>query len=154
MSSATPDSQVRWAVGGALAALAVLVVASLLIPAGRHQWAVSFVRQPTPTTSLAFTHPTALPSSAKSGDPVTLAFTVANHEGRDQHYQYVVTSQSPGQTPALVARGSVAVADGTAQSVVRDVVPQCTGSSCVVQVALPEQSVLIDVRLDLHASAH
>jgi hypothetical protein len=124
------------------------------MPAGRHQWALAFVRQPTHTTTLAFEHPATLPSSAVSGAPVALAFTVANQEGRDLRYRYVVTSGSEGQAPAVLEQGVVAVPSGARRSVSVRVVPRCSAFPCRVQVALPGPAETIDVRLDLHAAGH
>jgi hypothetical protein len=151
--SPTTKSRLRAAGWGVAAAVVLLVVLSLITPGGRHQWALSFVRQPTPTTTLAFTHPADLPSAASSGSPVSVAFTVSNQEGRDLDYRYVVTSRSSAQSPAVLAHGVVPVRDGGRRSVSLHVVPRCTTSPCTVKVTLPGPGEAIDMQLDLQVPA-
>ena len=87
-----PTARRWWPTVTALALLAV--GASLLSPYGRHQWALSLFRQPTPYTVLAFSRPTALPATAVANEPVGISFTVANHEGHAVDYRYELSAGS------------------------------------------------------------
>jgi hypothetical protein len=87
--------------------LAVLV----LSPAARSQVALSFTHQPERFTALHFTAPAGLPTSAAPGQPVTVDFTVENHEGRSRNYGFVATLTATGGA-AIIQRGGLTVADG------------------------------------------
>ena len=75
--------------------------ASLLWPAGRHQWALSLFRQPTRYTVLSFSHASALPSMAHINEPVTVSFMVGNHEGHAADYRYVLRTSGDGRSRIL-----------------------------------------------------
>ena len=70
------------------AILVVGIAVSALVPAGRHQWALSLFRQPTPYTALSFDDPTSLPTAAQPGDFLAFTFSITNHEGHSVHYAY------------------------------------------------------------------
>ena len=86
-------------------------------PAGRHQWALAFIRQPTPYTALSFENAGHLPASLAKGAPLDLTFSVTNQEGRDLRYRYLVTSASSGQVPVVLQRGSRDPRRGPAQGI-------------------------------------
>ncbi len=76
-----------------LSPLAVVAAgASLLWPSGRHQWAVSLLRQPARYTVLSFSDAAALPAAAVIDKPITVSFTVGNHEGRAVDYRYILSA--------------------------------------------------------------
>ena len=135
-----------------VAAIAVLVGVSLLLPAGRHQWALSFIRQPTHYTTLSFQDAADLPSTIAAGDPVHLSFTVANHEGQRIRYPFVVTSADVGTVHArtVLQRATLSVPDGGQRTASVTVRPVCTSSSCQVQVSLPGHPETIDVLVHVH----
>lgn len=135
-----------------LAALFVLGVGSVATPAGRHQWALSFVRQPTYYTSLSFVDAAHLPTTVPKGSPLNLAFTVANHEGRDLVYRYSVTSAGPGQVPVVLRHDVLFVPTGSRRSAAVTVVPACKASPCQVQISLPGPAEAIHVWVDVDGS--
>jgi hypothetical protein len=135
-----------------LAVLVVLGVASVATPAGRHQWGLSFVRQPTDYTSLSFVDAAHLPTTVPEGSPLHLAFTVANQEGRDLDYPYSVTSASRGQVPVLVGHDVLFVPAGAQRSAAVAVVPDCTASPCQVQISLLGHAEAIHVLVDVDGS--
>jgi len=132
------------------AAAVILAGISLATPAGRHQWALSFIRQPTPYTVLSFENAGHLPATLPSGGRLDLAFAVTNHEGRDLRYRYLVTSASSGQIPVVLHRGILVVPVGVRQTESVSVVPMCEDSPCQVQVSLPGPAESIDVQVELH----
>ena len=131
------------------AAVVVLIGISFATPAGRHQWAVSFIRQPTPYTVLSFENAGHLPTTLSSGGHLELTFAVTNHEGRDVRYRYLVTSASSGQIPVVLQRSILAVPEGVRQTESVSVVPTCQGSPCRVQVSLPGPAESIEVQVEL-----
>jgi hypothetical protein len=140
-------------------ALVLLAVgASLLSPYGRHQWALSLSRQPTPYTVLAFSRPTALPATAVVNEPVSMSFTVANHEGHAVDYRYVLSVFSAGSRGVSGGRtrilGSSArtVLDGATWTVSTAVRPTCGISKCRLEVSLPGYPETIDLLVTLTAA--
>ena len=138
----------RWPL--VVAAVVILAGISLATPAGRHQWALSFIRQPTPDTVLSFENAGHLPTTVSSEGRLDLSFSVTNHEGRDIRYRYLVTSASGGQIPVVLQRGILNVPVGVRQTKSVSVVPTCQGSPCQVQVSLPGPAESIDVQVALH----
>jgi hypothetical protein len=127
-----------------LAPLALLVVlASLLLPAGRHQWALSLFRQPTGYTALSFNHPTALPALAGKNTLISVSFTVNNQEGRAVTYKYVLTETAAGVS-SIVGESARTVAAGASWSVSTSVRMICRASPCHVEVSLPGHPETID----------
>jgi len=137
----------RWTV--VAAAAVILVGVSLAIPAGRHQWALSLIRQPTPYTALSFEDPYRLPTTLPAGAHLNLAFAVTNREGRDLRYRYVVTSASSGQVPVVLRSGVLVVPVGVKKTESVSVVPACKSSPCRVQVSLPASGETINVQVNL-----
>jgi hypothetical protein len=138
----------RWPL--VVAAVLILAGISLATPAGRHQWALSLIRQPTPYTVLSFENAGHLPTTASSDGHLDLSFSVTNHEGHDVKYRYLVTSASSGQIPVVLQRGILSVPVGVRQTKSVNVVPSCQGSPCHVQVSLPGPDESIDVQVALH----
>jgi hypothetical protein len=117
------------------------VAVSVLIPAGRHQWALSILHQPTTFTALSFNHPGSLPTAAKDGHSVAFTFSIGNHEGHTVRYTYVVTSSPGGSAPIT---STAAVSDGRTRAIAVSLEPRCNGSPCRIQVALPSENQSID----------
>jgi hypothetical protein len=134
-----------------LTILAVLAVgASLLFPAGRHQWALSLLRQPTRYTVLSFNQASALPATAVKNEPVTVSFTVGNNEGRVVGYRYVLSASSGGRSHILGA-STRTVAPGATWTVSTVVRPTCDASPCRIEVWLPGHPETIDFLVTLKA---
>src|SRR5277367_1569914 len=86
----------QWPRRPVIAIVAVMAVgASLLIPASRHQWALSIIRQPTRYTALAFRYAWLLPSTTSMDQRVPVFFTVSNQEGQATKYRYVLREVDP-----------------------------------------------------------
>jgi hypothetical protein len=131
----------------------IAVGISLLLPAGRHQWALSLFRQPTNYTALSFDRAWALPSRAAKNAPLSISFDIANHEGRAVRYRYVVSETSAGEAGTYQALGESArtVASGGTWSVSTSIRLSCTRSPCRVEVALPGHPETIDFLLTVTA---
>lgn len=129
-----------------LVAVGVLVVVSVVVPFGRHQWAESLIRQPAHYSTLAFATPTALPTSIVSGKDVEFSFTVGNQEGRDLDYRYLVASSPTRITGygGFFAAGSLAVPVNGSRLVTVSANPQCSGSPCRISVTLAGRGESID----------
>jgi hypothetical protein len=137
-----------------VAALVVLIGVSLVIPAARHQWALSLVRQPDHYTALSFQHAGDLPHTVVAGGAVHVAFTVSNHEGRRMDYAYRLTiAQSSAKQGVVFHRATVSVPNGGARIESITVRPFCGSTSCRLQVSLPGQSEAIAVLLDVRHHA-
>jgi hypothetical protein len=137
-----------WPVVAPLALLAI--AASLILPAGRHQWALSLFRQPTSYTSLSFDKPADLPTTAATGALLTFSFSVGNHEGRAVTYRYLI-SEGPSGKEAAVRQSTKIIASGATWTVSTSVPARCTGSPCRVQVSLPGHPEVIDFLVTLTA---
>jgi hypothetical protein len=134
-----------------LLVVGAIVVVSVVLPVGRHQWAESLIRQPTPYSTLAFADPTGLPKSIVSGEPVEFTFTIGNEEVRDQVYHYVAKS-TPTKITAYggyFAVGSVAVPVGGSRRVTVSADPECTASPCTLSVILTGHAESIDFNVRL-----
>jgi hypothetical protein len=130
-----------WPVVAPLAFIAI--GASLILPAGRHQWALSLFRQPTYYTSLSFERSWALPSAAKRGAPLAFSFSIGNHEGRAVVYRYLI-SEGPVGKGDSVGQSMKVVAPGATWTVSTTVRATCTTPRCRVQVSLPGHPEIID----------
>lgn len=128
----------------------IVIVGSMMLPAGRHQWALSLFRQPTYYTSLSFDKAWALPGAATSGAPVTFSFSVGNHEGRAVTYRYRIT-EGPSGKRITVGQSTRVVAPGATWTVATSVRALCAASPCRVQVSLPGHPETIDFLLTLTA---
>jgi hypothetical protein len=138
-----------WPVVAPLALIAI--AASLIFPAGRHQWALSLFRQPTRYTSLSFDRASNLPSTAPAGAPLTFSFSVGNHEGRAVTYRYLISEGSSGKEETVVEQSTRMIASGATWTVSTSVAARCTGSPCRVQVSLPGHPEIIDFLVTLTA---
>jgi hypothetical protein len=129
----------------------VAVAVSLLTPAGRHQWALSLFRQPTYYTALSFNKAWALPATAAWDAPLSVSFSVANHEGRAVRYRYVLTETAGGGSgrPTTLKQSAKLVPAGSTWTVSTSVRPTCASSTCRVEVSLPGHPETIDFLLDL-----
>jgi hypothetical protein len=137
-----------------LLGVGVIVVMSLVLPSGRHQWAESLIRQPSHYSTLAFAAPTALPKTVVSGQPVKFTFTIGNQEGQDLVYGYRAKS-SPTRITAYggyFAVGSVAVPAGQSRLVTVSADPECTASPCRITVTLIGHPEMIDFLAELTGS--
>jgi hypothetical protein len=127
-----------------LVPVAVLGIAvSLLVPAGRHQWALSLFRQPTRYTVLSFNNASSLPSTAALDEPLPISFTIGNDEGRDTNYSYVLTQTADGVSERL-GSSSKFVGNGQAWTVSTVIRPSCIGTPCEIEVSLPGHPETID----------
>jgi hypothetical protein len=143
----------RWSTRLAvLAVLAIAVEVSLISPAGRHQWALSLLRQPTPYTVLSFSHAASLPATAIVNKPIRVSFTVGNHEGRVVDYRYVLTATGGGKS-RILGQSKKTIAAGATWTVSREVIPACGTSPCRIEVALPGHPETIDFSVSLNAAA-
>jgi hypothetical protein len=135
-----------------LAPLAVIAIGvSLLLPAGRHEWALSLFRQPTHYTALSFNQAWALPASVPKGEPIAISFSVANHEGRAIRYRYVLGESPAGSSAGYHAiQGSARVIpDGSTWTVSTSIEPSCVRERCRVEVSLPGHPETIDFFVNL-----
>ena len=140
------SSQHRWPT--VVAVTAVLVAISLLLPGGRHQWAVSLFRQPTRYTVLAFSDPASLPDRARLGESLTVAFTISNYEGRAVTYRYIL-SEGNGGAHKVLGASVRSVGAGRTAAVVTTVRPSCRTSPCRIEVSLPGHPEIIDFLVSL-----
>lgn len=129
----------------------VIIAASVYLPSGRHQWALSLIRQPTSYTVLAFSKATDLPAQAVISKPITVSFAIGNQEGRTENYRYVLT-QSPSRTSSVLGESTRSVAAGATWNVRTTVRPSCSSSPCRIQVSLPGHPEKIDFLVSLRTS--
>jgi D-inositol-3-phosphate glycosyltransferase len=136
-----------WRVLAGAAGLAFAL--SLLIPAGRHQWALSLVRQPTWYTVLFFNRAAVLPARVIAGQRVHVGFTVGNREGGAIRYRYVISSYPVGGSGRshLLAESAKDVPAGSSWSVSATVRPHCGSTACRIRVSLPGHPETIDFLL-------
>lgn len=144
-SQASQHEQPRWEfwLYGAGLVTAVLVVASLLSPWVRHEWALSLGRQNTPYTQLGFNSAAVLPVTAVRGKGIPISFAITNDEDKQVSYQYVVASGSGAKLESLSSATNT-VAVGASWDVNITIVPKCAETACRVQVSLPRQGESID----------
>ena len=126
----------------------VAVLVSLLLPAGRHQWALSLIRQPTPYTSLFFTKPAALPAAVSWDAPVPVSFSIQNNQGRPTAYRYVITDSAANQTQQL-AEAKRTVRSGATWTVSIVLHPDCAATPCRFDIALPGHPETIDFQVSM-----
>jgi hypothetical protein len=129
--------------------LALLAVAlSLATPAGRHQWAVSIIRQPTQYTELSFNNAAALPATATQNEPIKISFTIGNNQGQAVSYRYVV-SESPATTSKSLYSAEKTIPTGTKLTIPITVRPTCPSSPCKIAISLPGHPETIDFLVNL-----
>lgn len=119
------------------------VGASLLTPAGRHQWALSLIRQPTRYTVLYFDDAANLPPTVVANRPLKVSFTVTNDEGHIMSYRYVLSATSSGISHVL-HESTKTLAAGAEWTVVTVIRPACRASPCRIKVSLPGHPEAID----------
>jgi hypothetical protein len=149
----TEDARERrwWPLVAPLALIAI--AASLILPAGRHQWALSLFRQSTYYTSLSFNKAWAMPGTAAEGAPVVFSFSVENHEGRAVAYRYLIT-EGPAGKGLTVGQSTRVVAPDATWTVSTSVRAVCAKWPCRVQVSLPGHPEIIDFLLTLKRAGH
>lgn len=130
----------------------LLTGVSLLLPAVRHQWALSIFRQPSHYTALSFNKSWALPSMARSGKPIPVSFTVDDQEGRSELYRYVLT-ESAGRFSKKIGESWRIVPSGGTWTVTTVVRPNCRLSPCRIEVSLPGHPETIDFLVTLRAGS-
>jgi hypothetical protein len=142
-------------------ALGIGVTASLLFPAGRHQWALSLARQPTNYTALAFRYEWLLRPPKVEGESMTVRFSINNHEGRTLKYRYelretwlVGLSGTVSKSRLLVPKSPpISIPSGQTLYVKIPVKPSCPLSlPCQVEVLLPGHPETIDFVITLTGS--
>lgn len=121
----------------------------MISPTIRHQWALSIFRQRTSFTILYFNKPSVLPTSSAGHAPISFSFSIANREGRDVRYRYVVRASDGITGSHLLATDSRLVLAGRGWKVPLTVVPRCLLSPCFIEVSLPTQHEAIDFRVVL-----
>lgn len=147
-ASREPQGRRWWPILTPLALLAI--GASLLWPAGRHQWALSLFRQPARYTVLSFNHVSALPSMAHIDEPIIVSFMVGNHEGRAVDYRYVLSASGDGRS-RILGKAERTVAAGATWLVSVTVRPRCGSSRCRIEVSLPGHPEEIDFLVTIKA---
>jgi hypothetical protein len=136
----------RWPMLAAAAVIAIGI--SLLFPAGRHQWALSIIRQPTHYTVLFFNRSWTLPTTAAFDSRVPLSFTIGNQQGRALNYRYVLRQiDQLGASAPLTAEKEIA--SGASWTVSAVVYPTCSVSPCTIEVSLPGHPETIDFLMTL-----
>ncbi len=107
-----------------------------------HQLAISFTRQPTPYTELYFTDPQTIPGAFTVSGPNSFRFTVANHEGREYVYSYIITLAS-SYGVSTIERGAIDVGNGSSATKAVDFLPPKPDTQYVVRVSLlrPVQTI-------------
>ena len=125
-----------WPVAAVL--LPVGLAVSLILPAGRHQWALSLIRQPAHYTALSFNSASALPSKLRAGQLVSFSFRIVNREGRRTKYDYVI-SESSARSSRVVAQSARTLADGMASTVSAKFHVRCRSSPCRIGISLVGQ---------------
>jgi hypothetical protein len=138
-----------------VAIVVIVLGVSVALPAARHQWNESVIRQSTPYTALSFQSAADLPTKVTSGTEVHLSFLISNHEGRTVPYSYVLTSGNGTATggATTLLRGSAMVAAGKSRIVSVHVVPKCTSQTCRVRVALPGHAETVDALIRVTSAA-
>jgi hypothetical protein len=148
----SPDAPGRrrwWPI--AAAAVAIAIAASLLFPAGRHQWALSIIRQPARYTALSFRYAWLLPTSNPSSRTFPLFFTIRNEEGHALNYHYILRETDILGSRTLSTGGQTITA-GATWYVDTKVRPTCSVSPCRVEVLLPGHAETIDFFLTVTAA--
>jgi hypothetical protein len=102
-------SRLRWCAGAAVVLL-VALGAWFGSPSVRHQVRISVSRQQTPFTELYFAND--LPSRFSVGEPTTLAFIIANHQGHDLTYAWTATITETDGTTVATMKGRARVPNG------------------------------------------
>jgi hypothetical protein len=123
--------------------VAVAIAASLLVPASRHQWALSIIRQPARYTALSFRYAWLLPTSNPSSRTFPLFFTIRNEQGHTLNYHYIIR-QSDAVGSQTLSTGAQAITSGATWFVDTKVRPTCSVSPCRVEVVLPGHAETID----------
>jgi hypothetical protein len=150
-----PPSRRRWTFFGtrghrrwwpSLTVLLVVAIGiSLSIPAGRHQWDLSILRQPTRYTSLYFDHPASLPHQAQASQTIRFSFTIVNNEGRPVDYRYRVETSPTDSPPGQELSTTIPAA--RSESILVSMRPACTASPCRIRVSLDGYPESIDFLL-------
>ena len=115
--------------------LVVAIGISLSFPAGRHQWDISILRQPTRYTVLYFDHPASLPHQVQASQTIAFSFTIVNNEGRSVDYRYMVRT-SPTDDPTQQEVSTATIPATRAESISVSLRPACAASPCRIQVSL------------------
>jgi hypothetical protein len=133
-----------WLLGTGLVA-AVLILATLLSPWVRNEWALSLGRRDSSYTQLGFTDAAALPATIARGKSVPVSFVVINDEGKNMSYEYVVQSGSGSKLETLKT-ATKDLTSGESWDVRITVVPKCADSDCRIKVSLPQQAESVDFK--------
>jgi hypothetical protein len=147
---AGPGQRRRWWPAAVIATVIAISV-TFLVPAGRHQWAISIFRQPTHYTALAIKYAWLLPSTKPLYSRVPLFFTVSNQQGEPLRYRYVVRELDPLGNVRQLGSGAKTVAAGATWTVDTSVRPSCSLSPCEIQITLPGHPETADFLLTLTA---
>ena len=148
-SSDRPVGRRWWPVLTPVIVLAVAV--SMLFPAARHQWQLSIIRQPAHYTAISLNDAWALPSSASRDSQIPISFTIANREGRDVDYRYVLRAVDSVGSRTLGSAAQMITSGGN-WTVWTSVRPRCELSPCRIDVLLPGHKERLDFLVVLKAS--
>lgn len=142
-----------WPVLGPIAAIALAV--SLVLPASRHQWALSVSRRPAHYTALAFNDASALPTTAAKGSQIPVSFTIGNQEGRTLTYDYVVSESDPANFSQTMATAAHTLRPGHTWTVSISVKAACSlVPPCRIRVSVPGHPERIDLLVTLKPAEH
>jgi hypothetical protein len=125
--------------------LVVAIGITLSFPAGRHQWDVSILRQPTRYTVLYFDHPASLPHQATANQTISFSFTIVNDEGRSVDYHYRV--QTSPTDPPQEQEASTTIPASRQEAISVSLRPACAASPCRIRISLAGYSESIDFLL-------
>jgi hypothetical protein len=127
------------------------IAASVLVPAGRREWALSLGDQPTRYTALSFNKSWALPNVDAFGAPIPVSFEISNQEGQPTRYRYVL-SETDGIVTRQLGAAARLVAAGGRWTVSAIVHPTCPGPVCHIEVHLPGRPEMIEFVVNLYAA--
>jgi hypothetical protein len=127
-----------WPVTCFVAAIALAV--TLILPSGRHQWALSVFRQPARYTALSFRYAWLLPAAGYDDQTFPLFFTITNQEAHTVTYTYDIEQFRPFE---VLSTGVQTIRSGETSTVDTRVTPQCRGTfMCSVEVILPRHAAI------------
>jgi hypothetical protein len=101
----------------------------------KHQFDISFVRQPESYTQLFFNDPSTLPTNLKADREYKFSFTVTNDQGNSETDQYVVTV-THGKDQKVVGKGSLVIGDDRSTTKAIEFKPTTRKSRYLIKVTL------------------
>jgi hypothetical protein len=89
-----------------------------------------------------------LPTTVAINNPITVSFTVGNHEGRVMDFRYVISASS-GRSSRILGESTRSIAAGASWIVTRTLRSRCRTSPCRIEVSLPGHPERIDFLVSL-----